>query len=233
MTHAILNADDHRTLRIDTSRGADRGDAQMACLLTPDEFRRAQDEYAILFRQNATRDRVDAYALLGFENGENLYLAGDRWDARYVPLAMDIQPFLIGRGGESAQVHVDMDHPRISAGGEGVRVFDDLGRATPYFEGVVERLGRLDAGYRAAAAFVTALERYDLLEPLTLEVTLDSGATNRLVGFLSVDEERLRALDAAALGDLHRDGHLLPLFMAVASLGNIGRLVARKNAAGG
>jgi hypothetical protein len=28
---------------------------------------------------------------------------------------------------------------------------------------------------------------------------------------------------------LHAAGHLMPLFMAVASLGNIGKLVARKN----
>ena len=228
--HQVLNADRHRDLRIATARGAAFGDAQMACLLTPDEFRRAQEDYAILFRWNAARDRMDAYALLGFENGENLFLAGDRWDARYVPLAMDIAPFLIGRGAEGSQVHLDPAHPRVAGGGEGVRVFDELGRATPFFEEKVERLGALDAGYRASGDFVAALQRHQLVEPLTLEITLADGSTNRLVGFHQIDEDRLRALDASALGELHRDGHLMPLFMAVASLGNVARLVDRKNA---
>ncbi|NJR80127.1 SapC family protein [Sphingomonas corticis] len=228
--HQILNADTHRDLRIATARGAAWGDAQMACLLTPDEFRRAQGDYPILFRWNAARDRMDAYALLGFENGENLFLAGDRWDAGYVPLAMDIAPFLIGRGAGGGQVHLDPGHPRAAGGAEGVRMFDELGRATPFFEEKVRRLGALDEGYHAATGFVAALQRHQLIEPLTLEITLDDGATNRLLGFHHVDEERLRALDASALGELHAAGHLMPLFMAVASIGNIGRLVERKNA---
>jgi hypothetical protein len=60
-------------------------------------------------------------------------------------------------------------------------------------------------------------------------VTLDDGSTNRLVGFHVIDEDRLRALDEASLGDLHASGHLLPIFMAMASLSNLSALIARKN----
>ena len=228
--HAVLNADDHSDLRIATQRSAALGDAQMVCLLMPDEFRRAQDEYPILFRWNAARDRMDAYALLGFENGENLFLKDGGWDAPYVPLAMDIAPLLIGRGPQGAQVHVDLAHPRIADAGDGVRLFDELGQATPYLEQRVARLQALDAGYQATGPLVAALQRHQLIEPLTLEVTLADGSTNRLVGFHHIDEDRLRALDAAALGELHREGHLMALFMAVASLGNVAKLIARKQA---
>ena len=44
-----------------------------------------------------------------------------------------------------------------------------------------------------------------------------------------IDEEKLRALDGEAVAALHRDGHLMPIFMALASLGNLHDLVARKN----
>ena len=44
-----------------------------------------------------------------------------------------------------------------------------------------------------------------------------------------IDEAKLRALDPAAVGKLHEDGHLMPIFMALASLGNLHDLVARKN----
>lgn len=233
--HAILTAEAHRELRILDRRDAALGDAQMCCITVPDEFRQVQAEYPILFRLNEERDRFHAFAMFGFENGENLFLADGRWDARYRPLAMDIQPFLIGGGPDAdgaKQVHVDLESPRIATGGEGVRVFDPYGRPTPYLERIAEQLGTLDQGYREAGGFFAALERYELLEPFTLEVTLDDGATNRLIGFHIIDEERLAALDGAVLGELHAAGYLLPIYMAVASLANFSALIARRNRRG-
>nr|WP_294167615.1 SapC family protein [uncultured Sphingomonas sp.] len=228
--HQLLDSRTHADLRVRTDRTAELGDGIMSCLTVPAEFRQVQNEYPILFRLNLERDSFSAVALFGFEAGENLYLENGRWEARYVPLALDIQPFLIGAaepGAEAKQVHVDMASPRVAA--EGVRVFDEHGRATPYLEEVAEKLGALDEGYQASDGFFAALRRHQLLEPMTLEVALEDGSTNRLVGFHVIDEERLRALDAGALGELHGAGYLMPIFMAVASLANFGALVARKN----
>ena len=229
--HALLNADAHRDLRVRTGRGADLGDAVMSCLVVPWEFRQVQNDYPILFQLNQERDSFTAVALFGFETGENLFLSEAGWEARSLPLAMVIQPFLIGGspdGTGDKKVHVDTASPRIG-GGEGMRVFDEAGQATPYLESVVERLDMLDQGYQASGDFFAALRRNALLEPLTLEITLDDGSTNRLIGFHTIDEERLQALDAVTLGELHAAGHLMPIFMALASLSNIGKLVERKN----
>lgn len=231
--HAILTAEAHGDLRIRTDRGAALGDAVMCCVTSPDEFRRVQNEYPILFRRDLERGAFTAFAMFGFETGENLFLDGDRWDARYRPLAMAIQPFLIGRGAgdhDPAQVHLDLDSPRIAGpGDEGVRLFDEHRRPSPYLDRIAEQLGELDSGWRGAADFFAALERHHLLEPFTLEVTLDDGAERSLVGWHIIDEDRLAELDAAALGELHAAGHLVPMFMAFASLSNLAGLVARKN----
>jgi hypothetical protein len=230
--HVLLTSEEHRALRIDPSRGADFGDAVMSCLIVPTEFRRVQNDYPILFRLTPQRDRFQALAMFGFEPGENLFLDGTRWDARYRPLALEIQPFLIGHpatpGGDK-QIHLDLDSPRVATGGEGVRVFDDVGRPTPYLERVAELLGELDLGWQATDGFFAALNRHELLEPLTLEITLDDGTTNRLVGYHGIAEERLQQLDAAALGELQAEGYLMPVFMAVASLANVAELIARKS----
>lgn len=229
--HLLLNVAAHRDLRIRRERSAALGDAVMSAMIVPDEFRRVAGDYPILFQRSAARDGFVALALFGFEAGENLFLDGERWDAHYLPLSIDIQPFLIGGApnatGDKPAV-IDMASARI-ADGEGVRVFDDAGRPTPYLETILERLGALDAGYRGAAAFFDAVERHDLLEPFTLDVELDSGASHRLVGFHIINEDRLRALDAAALGELHSAGHLMPIFMAIASLARLPALIARKN----
>lgn len=231
-TNVLLTADAHRDLRIRTTRGEALGDAVMSAIVVPDEFRRAQGQYPILFRRDFDRDEFNALAMFGFENGENLFLEGDRWDANYLPLSVDIQPFLIGGSPDDdapKQVLVDMASPRIAEGEEGMRAFDDFDRPTPYLEAMVEKLGALDEGYRASRAFYAALDRYDLLEPLSLEITMDNGSINRLVGFHIIDEAKLQALDGTAIGELHAAGHLMPIFMALASIGRIGELVQRKN----
>ncbi len=227
--HVILTADDHRDLRIRTERTPELGDAVMTCITVPSEFRRVQTHYPILFQLDQTRDSFTALAVFGFEPGENLFLTDAGWDARYRPLAIDSQPFLVGRGaGDVRQVHLDMASPRIGAR-EGTRVFDDTGRPTPYLERIADQLRALDTDYVASADFFAALRRYELLEPLTMDVTLDDGSKNRLVGYHVIDEDRLVALNDAAVADLHAAGYLMPIFMALASLGNIGDLIARKN----
>jgi hypothetical protein len=230
--HAILTADDHRELRVKTEASGALGDAVMSCFTIPVEFRRLQNEFPILFRRDAENRAFSALALLGFEAGENLFLGEGGWNGRYKPLSLAIQPFLIGwpRDGEGeAQVHIDLSHPRVSSNGQGVRLFDDSGRPTPYLEEISARLGALDEGYRSSGDFFAALERYDLLEPFALDVTLNNGAQHRMVGYHLINEERLASLDGPALADLHSAGHLEPVYMALASLTNLGKLIDRKN----
>lgn len=231
--HQILNPADHTELRVHNEAGAGFGDAVMASLAIPEEFRAAQAHYPIVFRRDISSGAFSALAMFGFDNGENLFLDGDRWDARYRPLAHAIQPFLIGHAASDdapAQVHIDMDHTRISTNGEGVRVFDDDGRPTPYLETMANRMADLDSGYRRLPEFCATLERLDLLEPFTLEVPLDDGSRQSLVGYHIIAEERLAVLDGPTLGALQTKGYLLPIFMAVASLSRFSDLVARKNA---
>ena len=230
--HAVLTSEAHADVRIRSDRGAALGDAVMGCLVVPDEFRRVQEEYPILFRLNAERDSFTALALFGFEESENLFLEGERWDARMRPLAMEIQPFLIGASadGTTKQVHIDLASPRIATRpGEGVGLFDEYGQPTPHLERVAEQLGELDAGYGASHDFFAALRRHDLLEPLMLDATLEDGSSHRLVGYHAIEEERLASLDAGTLTELHEAGYLLPIYMAVASLGRVGALVERRN----
>lgn len=230
--HQILDGITHRGLRIRTAAGPEFGDGVMACLAIPSEFRRLQNSFPILFRRDLERDTFSALALLGFEDGENLFVHDGRWTAPYRPLALSIQPFLVGRPSDDngpSQVHIDMAHPRISRDEQGIRLFDDEGAPSPFLEAVSQQLGDLDAGYRESADFFKALQRYELLEPFSLDVDLTDRTSHRLVGYHLIDEDKLGDLDPAALGDLHSAGYLSPIFMALASLSNIAQLVERKN----
>jgi len=230
--HQILNPADHGALRVHTEAGAAFGDNVMACLAMPAEFREVQAHFPIVFRRDAETGKLASLALFGFEAGENLFLTGNVWDARYRPMALAVQPFLIGRPqaeDTAPQVHVDMAHPRISASGEGMRVFDDAGTPTPWLEMIATRLGDLDYAWQQGASFFAALEAYELIEPFTLEVTLDNGSIQSLVGFQTIHEDRLAGLDGEALHALMAEGHLARIYMVLASLAQFGGLVARKN----
>ncbi|NUR45728.1 MAG: SapC family protein [Sphingomonas sp.] len=230
--HVILNSEEHGTLRVRTEASAKLGDAVMTSFTVPFEFRRIQHDFPILFRRDLETGRFSALALLGFESGENLFLQDGCWLADYKPMAMAIQPFLLGRsasGDGPAQIHIDLEHPRISSNEEGMLLFDSTGQPTPFVEQIGEMLSELDAGYRASEGFFAALERYDLLEPFALDVELKDGSKHRMVGYHLINEEKLRTLEPDAIAELHSEGHLMPIFMALASLSNLPKLIAYKD----
>ena len=234
--HRVLNPLDHARLHIRSGSGAEFGDAVMACLAVPLEFRRLAWDYPILFRYDSETRSYSAFALLGFEPGENLFVEDGHWAASCRPLAISVQPFLIGRsqnGDGPAQVHIDLAHPRVELDGPttagSAAVFDKDGNPTAFLDSITDMLGALDEGYRESAAFMTALSRNDLLEPFSMDVTLATGESHRMVGYHLIHEERLRQLEPSVLIDLHRAGHLEPIFMALASLGNLAKLLRRKN----
>ena len=226
---ALLNNIDHAELRIDTRRSAELGDNLMSVLTFPDEFRNLQTHYPIVFQKTA-QGSFQPVALLGFVEGQNLFLEGGRWDATCIPLAVERQPFMIGSTGDELVVHIDMDSPRVAAQ-SGEPVFLPHGGTTDFLERVNSILLTLHRGFQSTPAFIEALLRHDLLESFVLDIELDDGSQNRLAGFYTINEERLAALDGAALEQLSRAGHLQPIFMAVASLSNFRVLIERMNKA--
>lgn len=229
--HTAVNPRDHKDLRVLQTRSDEMGDNMMCCITFPEEFRSLQNHYPILFQHNMDRDEIMCLALFGFENGENLYLKDGKWNARYVPLAMDIQPFMIGfapEDGADRKVVVDLDSPRLGDD-EGQRIFDANGVPTTYLENISKKLAYLDEGFRKSGDFIECLQKYDLLETLSIDVTLGDGSKNRLVGFQTINEDRFRQLSTDALAELQEKGYLMPSFMALASLSNLADLIDRKN----
>ncbi|MCL1499959.1 SapC family protein [Xanthomonas nasturtii] len=228
MTNAVLlNNLDHRELRVITAHGGAYGDDVMSAVTFPQEFRQLQAQYPIVFHRSDS-GRFQPLALLGLRLGENLFLDGARWDAPYVPLAIQRQPFLIGEQPDGPMVHVDLDSPRISSS-DGELLFREHGGTTDFLDHISQVLRTLHDGLAASEAFVERLLRYDLLEPFTFEASLNNGLECRLAGLYAVHEERLRALDDDALLALHRHGDLEPLYMAVASIAQFRHLLERMN----
>lgn len=229
MTHPVLlNNVEHKDLKIILGRGTRFGDGETICPTFPAEFRSVLAHYPIVFRETGDEQRYEPVALFGFAEGENLFASADAWDALYVPMAVARQPFSMGLYGDSLLAHVDLDHPKVSTT-VGYPVFLEYGGQSELLEQVNSLLLALHQGLQSNSGFVAALLEYGLIEPLTLDIELNDGSKNELLGFLTINEEKLAALDAGALVHLHRNGYLLAAHLMVASLVQLRELVARKN----
>ena len=228
--HVQLNNAEHSRLRVLTKRSAGLGDAVMSCPLFVHEFRQAQTHYPIVFARGGD-GRITPLALFGFERGENLFLTEAGWDVPFLPAALRMQPFVIGRARDGQhEVHIDLDSPRLDEAGE--PLFLEHGGQAPLLQEAARTLGEVAAGDQATRAFADLLTAMDLTEPFTLDVTLADGGAGRLAGLNVIAEERLASLGEGDLGRLQASGSLLPVFMAVASLSRFEDLVARRNARG-
>jgi len=229
--HVAVSPLEHKEVRISNERSEWMGDSMMCCVTFPEEFRNLQAHYPILFQKDEGSGSFRCLAMFGFENGENLFLKDGRWDARYVPLAMDIMPFMIGlpKDGkaEDRKVVLDLDSPRVNKD-DGTRIFDEDGIPTVFLENISKKLGYLDDGFKRSGGYIQALQKLELLEPLSIDVTLRDGTKNRLEGFHTIHEEKFSKLDGKALADLQEQGYLLPTFMMLASLSNLAQLIGRK-----
>jgi hypothetical protein len=228
---ALLDNVTHRHLRLHTERSARLGDARHSALALPAEFRQLQAHFPIVFQLVEGDAGFQPIAMFGIEEGQNLFLVDGGWDAPVVPMSLQREPFLIGRAADDTlQLHIDLDSPRIvrSEEGEvGTALFMPHGGFSEYLDRVVELMEHLHAQAQQLPAFIDALMRHQLLEPFVLDFELLSGEANRLTGLYTIDEDRLAALPGATLEELSREGHLLPIYMQVASLAQLPMLVER------
>lgn len=228
-----INNIDHANLRVSQRAGAEFGDAANQAPVFPAEFEELQREFAIIFRRLETG--LQAFALLGLDRDENLFLSGDRWTSRYVPANHRRGPFSIGIARASdgtpgePMIHVDMDDPRVGDAA-GLPLFREHGGNAPYLDHISEVLRLLYQEMERAPAFYAMLDEAELLTPVTLTIDVSEDRRYTVPDVLVVDAERLAALTGEPLERLYRSGVLQLAILATASLGNIQQLIARKQA---
>lgn len=232
-----LNSIDHQNLKVITQHAAELGDNVWYTPTFPAEFRSVQAYYPIFFNKDPNTGKFFSVALFGFESQENLFLDGNGWQAGYVPLTVARQPFLIGvqtvnefgEEKEQRMLHIDLDNPRVNEE-HGEALFLPHGGNTPFLDRAADMLETIHQGLVDNDKFIALLEELELLEPFTLDITLNDQSQYQMQGFYAINEERLAVLSDEALGKLHFAGHLQAIYMAIASQGNIRHLMNKKNA---
>ena len=123
---------------------------------------------------------------------------------------------------------IDMEHPRVSTD-EGEALFQPLGGRTEYLEDAADLLEAIYEGQEHGKLFVKECYERGLIEEVSFDIALKDGSRNQLLGFSTINEERVQEMSGEALEQFNKKGFLMPLFMMLASLTNIRGLVERKN----
>ena len=234
--YELLNNVDHADLRIIIDRAAELGDNQWYSLTFPSEFRNVQRHYPVFFTRHPDSGEYQAVAMFGVEEGENLFLDEQGWNAGYIPLNILRMPFLIGfqeqqefgQAGREPVITVDMDSPRVNRE-RGERVFLDQGGNSPYVEQVSSILKVLHEGMQRSKPFFDTLEEMKLLESFVVDVQLNDGSEHRLAGFHTINEDALKALGGEQLATLNKRGYLEAIYMVIASMSHLPELIEKKN----
>jgi len=229
-----LNNVQHAELRVITGFGPEYGDNVMFVPVYPNEFRGLQSCYPLLFFKDPQSGSFHPIALLGFEEGENLFLENGGWDAPYIPLMVQRGPLMIGfeessdADAPTPVVAIDMQHAKVSQS-EGERLFLEHGGYSPYLDRLTAIMEAIHEGHRLADTLAETLVSLDLITSCDLQITLDNGAQHQLAGFYMLNDEALLGLDDAGLQVLSERGILAAAFLMFASQSQLQSLIRRKS----
>lgn len=230
--YAVLDNVAHADLRVKIEYGEAFGDAVNQALVFPTEFQDLQREYPIFFRQSPEQ-KFYAVVLLGLDRNENLFLEGDRWNGRYIPAVQMKGPFAIGlRDGENPEqadphIQIDLDNPKVSRE-DGQNLFLPQGGHSPYLEQVIKTLKRIHIGATVVDRFFAELQKFDLIEPITLEAKFSETEQYTVPDVFTISQSRMTELNGEELHELNKLGLLEHCFAVMASAGNMARIVDMK-----
>jgi hypothetical protein len=230
-----LNTQTHRVLRVAAAQAILGHSGVNVVSVIPREFPRLLAHYPIFYSKSSESGQFEPAALLGFERGENLFIKDGTWDASYIPLQIQRQPFaLIPRGVAATDpqatldLAVDLDSPYIQAQ-DGERLFQDDGKAAPYLQNLSSMMSALVSGSREAYAFTGKLAELNLLEPVQIDIDFVNGSSTKLQGLYWIAQAALKTLSAAQLAELRDREYLEWMYFQMASIAHVSGLVARKN----
>ena len=230
-----LDSQAHRNVRIARRPARECAEFNVVSVI-PREFARLVAHYPIFFTKSTDSGRFEPAALLGFERKENLFFVNGCWEAAYVPLQIQRQPFsLIPRPGDGAagaqaslDVAIDLDSSNVQAQ-EGERLFLDDGAPSKFLQDITSMLSMLVSGSREAYAFTGRLAELALIEPVRIDVQFVDGSEAKLEGLYWIAAAALKALPAVQLAELRDREFLQWLYFQIASVAHVSGLVARKN----
>jgi hypothetical protein len=233
----ILNNVDHKSVKVDTRPGSSHYKHVNRSLVYATEISELHKEFPLVFYKDLDTEQLQLHAILGLEKDENLFIGDSGWSTRFVPALLARGPFSLGYKkaqdeGESSSaplICIDMQDPRVNTE-QGEDIFLQFGGEAPYLEYVKKALQTIDSGIQFDKTLFTLVESMDLLEPVSIQITLSNVEEINFSDYYTINQQKLATLDGESLSKLNQYGVLSLLYFVLASMGNFQQLIALKNA---
>ena len=225
MTQIVpLDKEAHKSLKVDGRASAVYGDNQHFVQVNVTEFPRLVVHYPLFFSKNPNTGEFYAGVMLGFKEGENLFL--QEWEQRelYRPLVLQRGPFYA----QGPTLAVDLDHPRVTAE-NGKPLFTEYGQPSRYLQSIIWAFQDLVPGMETTRQFLARLLELSLIEPVDVEVEFEDGSSQKCTGLYTVNQEILSRLPDPVVVELFRRGYLRLIDYMIASLKQFPLLAQKKN----
>lgn len=226
----------HRDLAINTSLAEHHAKALNLIPVVTFELVNVATQYPIVLAKNEATGQFTLSALMGFEQGENLFWQEQQWQGLYLPLQVQRQPFFIGDGEEQEHlVCVDQTSPAVTTSNTNEDqvdvqpIFTEDGSDSDYFQHIKQCLAQLFQGQKHNAQLLDTLIKLQLIQPMSLELTFINEQKTRLDGLYTIDQARLAQLGQEQIYQLHQDNMLSAIYTMITSVGQIYSLIDRKN----
>jgi len=229
----VINSQTHLNLRVSPHPTTESA-AMNAVSVIPHELTRLLAHYPVFFIKSGESGRFEPVALLGFDQGENLFYSNGRWEVDYVPLQIQRHPFSLLRRPELAgaaaalDLAIDMESAQIRAD-EGERLFTADGKATKFLKDRASMMQALVTGSTEAFNFTGKLAELGLLEPVQIKVEFVDRSEKQLQGLYWIAAAALQKLTGEQLVELRNRRYLEWMYFQMATLAHVSGLVARKN----
>jgi len=226
MTQIVpLNKETHRNLKVDGRSSAACGDNRRFVQVIVNEFAQLLVHYPILFSKDAQTGQFYCGAVLGFDEGENLFLNDWQDPEFYRPLMLQRGPFFA----QGPDVAIDLDDPRVGAE-DGNPLFTEEGKPTRYLQSIIWAFQDLEPGVQTTKLFIARLLELKLIEPIDVEVELSDGSIRRCIGLYTIDQDMLLTLSDEVVVELYRRGYMRLIHYMIASQKQVAVLARKKNA---
>ena len=196
------------------------------------EFNVAHRDYPIVFSSGDEGKSFAPVAVLGLQAQENLFALDDGWaPGVYVPAYVRRYPFCMARvtldNIEQAERLICVEKEHVTETG-GVAMFGEEQEPLPRWKEIEKLLEEYEADLERTKEMCGILADYGLLEPFTLQATLNAGGSMHLTGMFRVDEKKIEFLNASQHKNLIKKGVMSKIYIHLLSLDNFGRLLDRK-----
>lgn len=193
------------------------------------EFSRASSIYPIVFLEDKEQDQFRPVVLVGLEEGENLFVQDNKWNASYIPAIIRRYPFALAQTGEEGRYTVCIDEKSEFVNEEeGQALFTEEGEAGEVIERVKKYLSELQQMEQFTQEFCDYMKQNNMFTPLNMKVRVANEIKN-ISGAYVINEERFNSLSDEKFLDMRSRKYIPVTYAHLSSLSQIERLIGFKD----